>query len=140
MKHQERYEFRPPRTLTEAKERLRSTTLDIMNVEKQLGDTRRKRNKDERQYEEWREKSKAAKIFMVAEKMALEDWILERRRQLDSKKVGIWPHNDPRSIIQRAVIEGRKALRALEDAGVELQNSDLAAVLDLADTFLNHDA
>jgi hypothetical protein len=132
MRNQERYNFKPPTTLREARERERAVTIDIMNVEKQLGDTRREKQLKADDYERWREKSKAAKIFMVTEKQALHDWILERRRQLDSKKVGIWPHNDPRSIIQRAVIEGRKALNG--------EANELAAVLDLADLFLTHDA
>lgn len=132
MRNQERYNFKPPATLREARERERAVTIDIMNVEKQLGDTRREKQLKADDYERWREKSKAAKIFMVTEKQALHDWILERRRQLDSKKVGIWPHTDPRSIIQRAVIEGRKALNG--------EANELAAVLDLADLFLTHDA
>lgn len=132
MKNKDGYDFDLPTTLRGARERLRDVTVDIMNVEKQLGDVRRKKQMGTDQYDNWREKTKAAKIFMVAEQQAIKDWILERHRQLESRKVGIWPHNDPRSIIQRAVSEGRKAL-----AGEE---NELAAVLDLADLFLNHDA
>jgi hypothetical protein len=128
----DKYEFAPLTSMRQAKDRLRDVTTNIMNVEKQLGDRRRQRTMSERDYELWREKTKAAKIFMVSEQMHIKDWILERRRQLDSKKLGLWPHNDPRAIIQRAVIEGRKSL-----AG---EKNELAAVLDHADLFLNHDA
>jgi len=132
MKNKDGYDFELPTTLRGARDRLRMVTIDIMNVEKQLGDLRRKKQMGADQYENWREKTKAAKIFMVTEQQTIKDWILERRRQLDSKKVGIWPHDDPRSIIQRAISEGRKAL-----AG---EPNELAAVLDLGDLFLNHDA
>lgn len=131
-KNSDKYEFMQLSSLRQAKDRLREVTTNIMNVEKQLGDRRRERTMPEHEYELWREKTKAAKIFMVAEQRHIKDWILERRRQLDSKKIGIWPHNDPRAIIQRTVIEGRKALVG--------EPNELAAVLDQADLFLNHDA
>lgn len=131
MKNRDGYDFELPNTLRGARIRLREVTIDIMNVEKQLGDLRREKQMGS-DYDNWREKTKAAKIFMVAEQQAIKDWILDRHRQLSSKKVGIWPYNDPRSIIQRAIIEGRKAL-----AG---EKNELPEVLDLADLFLNHDA
>lgn len=131
-RNSDKYEFAPLSSLRQAKDRLREVTTNIMNVEKQLGDRRRAKTMKEPEYEMWREKTKAAKIFMVTEQQHIKDWILERRRQLDAKKIGLWPHNDPRAIIQRAVLEGRKAI-----AG---EANDLAAVLDLADLYLNHDA
>ncbi len=129
---QRQQEFEKPTSLRQARDRLREITTNIMNVEKQLGDRRRERTMKGPDYDTWREKTKAARIFMVSEQQFVRDWILERRRQLDSKKVGIWPHNDPRSIIQRTIVEGRKAL-----AG---EGNELAAVLDQADLYLTHDA
>ena len=131
-KNLDKYEFPAMRSLQQARARMREVTLNIMNVEKQLGDKRRQKNMSASEYENWYEKTKAAKIFMVAEKHYIKDWILERRRQLDAKRVGIWPHNDPRTMLQRVVIEGRKSL-----AGEE---NDLVAVLDLIDSYLQHDA
>lgn len=125
-------EFEKPTSLSQALARTRTVTINIMNVEKQLGDRRRERTMREADYETWREKTKAARIFMVSELRFLKDWIKDRRRQLDAQKVGIWPHNDPRAILQHLVIEGRKALRGEEN--------ELAAVLDQADLFLTHDA
>ncbi len=131
-KNSDKYEFSPLSSLRQAKDRLREVTTNIMNVEKQLGDRRRQKNMGAAEYDTWREKTKAAKIFMVSEQQHIKDWIFERRRQLDAKKIGLWPVNDPRTLLQRTVIEGRRAL-----AG---EANDLASVLDLSDLYLTHDA
>ena len=124
------YEFKPPTSLKEAKERLRTATIDIMNVEKQLGD--RRRQVTMKNYDEWRERTKAAKIFTVMEQKDLKAWIFERRRQLDARDLGVWPPADPRVLLQQVVLEGRRELRG--------ETSNLAGILDLIDTYLTHDA
>lgn len=126
----DRYEFDVPTSLKEALARFHSSKIHLLNVEKQLGDKRRARQMEPHEYDTWREKTKAARIFIVAERQFLLEWIRERRRQLDAKKVDIWPVDDPRALLQRAVVEGRKALRGEEN--------ELAAVLDAADVYLTH--
>jgi hypothetical protein len=131
-RHPDKYHFEEPKTMKEARKRLRETTTNILNVEKQLGDENRRNRMDPSEYLEWREKTKSAKIFMISEQQALKDWIFERRRKLTAEHYDIWGHDDPRSLLQQAVAEGRLAL-----AG---KDNDLAKVLELAELCLNHDA
>jgi len=131
-RHPEKYQFHSPQTMKEAKERLREVTTNILNVEKQLGDEGRRIRFGPSEYQEWREKTKSAKIYMITEQQHLKDWIFERRRSLEAKELGIWKPEDPRTILQRAILEGRKALNG--------KPNDLAKVLDLAELCLNHDA
>lgn len=131
-KNSDKYEFAAPASLKEAKDRVRELTTGVMNVEKQLGDRRRSKTMPEPAYDTWREKTKAARIFMVAELRFVKEWMLERRRKLLAKDADVWPPTDPRTMLQRAVTEGRKHIRGEENA--------LAEVLDAIDLYLNHDA
>jgi hypothetical protein len=131
-RHPDKYQFSPPATMREAKERLRDTTMSILNVEKQLGDEGRRDRMGSGDYQEWREKTKAAKIYMISEQQALKDWIFERRRALEAEEAGVWKHTDPRALLQQAVVEGRRALDG--------KANSLAQVLSLAELCLNHDA
>jgi hypothetical protein len=131
-KHQDKYQFNPPTAMKDAKERLRDVTTNILNVEKQLGDEGRKARMGPSEYQEWREKTKAAKIYMISEQQSLKDWIFERRRALQAEMYDIWSHKDPRALLQQAIVEGRLALAGKEN--------DLSQVLELAELCLNHDA
>lgn len=131
-KNAEKYEFAVPSSLKEAKERVSELTTGVMNVEKQLGDVRRRRMIPEHEYETWREKTKAARIFMVAEMRFLKEWMLERRRRLLAKDGDIWPTTDQRTMLHRLLIEGRKYIHGEENTFVE--------VLDVVELYLNHDA
>ena len=128
----EKYEFEVPQSLKEAHERLGDLTIGVMNVEKQLGDRRRAARMEEDEYETWRERTKSAKIYMVAEQRFLKDWIKDRRYHLLAKQAAIWPENDPRTMLRRAVQEGRKCLRGERHA--------LIHVLDTIDLYLTHSA
>ncbi len=131
-KNAEKYAFKMPATLKEAKDRIQNLTVDVMNVEKQLGDRRRAKTMPEAAYDTWREKTKAARIFQVAELRALKGWVLERRRLLLAKDADIWPSDDPRKMLLRVLIDGRKHLHG--------QENHLVEVLDAIDLFLTHDA
>ena len=131
-KNSEKYDFTPPTSLKEAKTRINDVTTGILNVEKQLGDKRRVKAMPPAEYETWREKTKSARIFMIAEQRFLKDWVLERRRRLLGKTCEVWPGDDPRTMLQRAVTEGRKYIRG--------EVNTLADVLDAIDLYLNHDA
>lgn len=126
----ESYVFEPPSTMKEARARLRTTTISIMDVEKQLGD--RHRETTMKDYGDWRERTKAARIFLVMELRDLKAWMLDRRRQLEANRLELWESGDPRALLQRAVLEGRRALRG--------EANQLEEVLALADLFLVHDA
>lgn len=128
----EKYDFRIPVALREAKIRLNIITTDVLNVEKQLGDRRRVKTMSEADYDSWREKTKAARIFMVAEMRFLKTWILDRRRRLLAQDSGVWPEMDPRTMLRRVVIEGRRYIRG--------EANTLTEVLDAVDLFLTHDA
>lgn len=125
----EGYRWTPPSTMAEAQQRLRSVTIDVLNCEMHLGDRRRQENPN---YWTWRQKAKAARIYSLMEQRNLQDWILERRRQLSAKELDIWDHRDPRALLQRTVIEGRKALK-----GDENRLQEMLVAIDL---FLTHDA
>lgn len=131
-KHKEKYNFEPPNTMKEAKELLREVTFSILNVEKQLGDEGLEERLSAADYQRWREKTKSAKIYMISDQQALKDWILNRRRAIDAKEIGIWKPEDPRTLLQHAIIEGRLALDG--------KPNNLARVLDLASLCLIHDA
>lgn len=131
-KNSEKYDFPPPTSLKEAKERLNEVTTGILNVEKQLGDKRRAKALPPADYEAWREKTKSARIFMIAEQRFIKDWILDRRRRLLGKTCEIWPDADPRTMLRRVLTEGRSYVRG--DANT------LVEVLDAIDLYLNHDA
>ena len=131
-KNSEKYDFTPPTSLKEAKTRLNEITTGILNVEKQLGDKRRAKSLPVADYESWREKTKSARIFMIAEQRFIKDWILDRRRRLLGKTCEVWPDSDPRTMLRRAVAEGRKYVRGEEN--------NLVEVLDAIDLYLNHDA
>lgn len=124
-----KYEWREPSTMAEAQERLRNVTVDVLNIEMHLGDRRRVTNRD---YDTWRMRTKSARIFSLMEQKNLRDWILGRRRQLSAASLEIWDPKDPRALLQRAVLEGRKALRGEENR--------LEEVLVAVDLFLTHDA
>jgi len=128
----EKYDFKLPTALKEAKQRLNIITTDILNVEKQLGDRRRTKTMPEAEYDSWREKTKAARIFMVAEMRFLKTWVLDRRRRLLAKDSEVWPEMDPRTMLRRVVIEGRRHIRG--------EANTLVEVLDAVDLFLTHDA
>lgn len=131
-KNSDKYEFAHPASLKEAKDRVRELTTGVMNVEKQLGDKRRPKTMPEPAYDTWREKTKAARIFMVAELRFVKEWVLARRRRLLDKDADVWPPSDPRVMLQRVVVEGRKHIRGQENSLVE--------VLDAIDLYLTHDA
>lgn len=118
-----------PLTMKEALQRLRKVTVDVQNIEMQLGDRRRESNPD---YPTWRMKTKSARVYSLMELRALRDWIQERRRMLNAKEVGIWDHADPRALMQQAVIEGRKALKG--------ESNSLDKVIAALDLFLTHNA
>ncbi len=133
MKYQhDKYDFEHPRSLQEARARIDTITVGILNVEKQLGDVRREHSMGADEYEAWRERTKAARIFLVAEQRFLKEWVHERRRLLLAKDSQVWPGDDPRSMLRRAVLEGRKHLRG--------ERNQLIAVLDSIDLYLTHDA
>ena len=69
---------------------------------------------------------------MVAEMRYVKGWVLERRRLLLAKEADIWPMEDSRRMLQRAVIEGRK--QAAGDINT------FTEVLDSIDLYLTHDA
>ncbi len=125
----DKYEWRPPSTMAEAQQRLRDVTVDVLNCEMHLGDRRRQTNHN---YWTWRAKAKSARIFSLMEQKNIKDWILERRRAIAAQELEIWDHKDPRALIQRAVVEGRKALRN--------ETNNLEQVLVALDLFLIHDA
>lgn len=125
----EGYLWNPPSTMAEAQQRLRVVTIDVLNIEMHLGDRRRQQNAN---YWTWRQKSKAARIYSLMEQRNLQDWILERRRKIAAKDLEIWDHKDPRALLQRALVEGRAALKGDENR--------LQEVLVAVDLFLTHDA
>lgn len=131
-KNQEKYEFRVPTSLKEARTRVDALTIDILNVEKQLGDRRREKTMEIEDYDSWREKTKAARIFMVAELRMLKEWTLERRRCLLAKESDIWPDSDPRTMLRRVLTEARLHIRGEENSLVETLTS--------IDLYLHHDA
>jgi len=124
-KNRDKYTFKVPQTMAEAKSRLDDATMGVLNVEKQLGDPRRA---DER----WRESAKSSRIFMTMEMRYLKEWIRERRQQLDAKKLDIFPVDDPRAMLQRTVIEGAKYIKGEEN--------NLEQVLAYAKEYLTHKA
>lgn len=131
-KNRDKYVFRAPQTMAEAKRRLDDSTMGILNVEKQLGDPRRVEEMGEHDYERWRESAKSSRIFMIVEQRMLKEWIRERRQQLDAKKADIFPYDDPRAMLQRAVIEGAKYIKGEEN--------NLEQVLAVAKEYLTHKA
>lgn len=132
-KHEGKYDFKAPESMKEAKERINALTIDVMNVEKQLGDRRKVKSMPEHAYDAWREKTKAARIFQVAQLRFLKEWCLARRlahaeKDADAQSAG--QTLDPRALLHRARVEGRKLLRGEKNAFLE--------VLDAIDLSLDH--
>lgn len=129
-KHADKYAFVAPTSLREAQERVRVLKIGILNTEKQLGDKRQKKVGREDEYENWRERTKSARIFIVAEKLFVEDWIFERRLDLLLRKADVYPKDSHEAMLQRVVIEGRKMLKGEENV--------LPEVLDVIHLHLTH--
>lgn len=124
-----KHEWKPPSTMEEALRRLRTIQTDLQNVEFHLGDPRRRDRPD---YENWRMKAKSARIYSIMEYQHLQSWVFEQRRLLTAQSLEIWDPKDHRALMQRAMVEGRRALRG--------EPHQLEEVLALIDLFLNHDA
>jgi hypothetical protein len=131
-KNRDKYVFKVPQTMAEAKNRLDDATMGVLNVEKQLGDPRRSEEMGEHDYGRWRESAKSSRIFMIIEQRTLKEWIRERRQQLDAKKADIFPYDDPKAMLHRCIIEGAKFIKGEEN--------QLEQVLAYAKEYLTHKA
>lgn len=129
--HEDKYRFVEPRTIREAKERMKVLYRDIRNIEKQLGDgVRRGRDghpiaSDE--YRNWSSRIRASLVYKHVEYAELKDWILERRRQIEAKELDITDPNDSRELLRAA----RQVLReVLDGKPVPEVASQLYSVID----------
>jgi Arc/MetJ-type ribon-helix-helix transcriptional regulator len=115
--HESKYAFAAPRTIREAKDRMKILYRDIRNIEKQLGDGIRYDRSGQPvasdEYRNWSSRIRASLVYKQVEYAELKDWIAERRRELDARKAGIEDPNNPRELLRvarlllRDVLDGK---------------------------------
>ena len=133
--HSSKYRFVEPVSIRDAKDRLKALLLDIRNIEKQLGDHIRT-NRDgvelsPKEYVAWHSRTRASLVYKQNEYQELKDWVLERRREVESKEVDIEDPNDPRELLLAA----RAVLRSVLDGD---EPDDIGLVYAVIDQHLIH--
>jgi hypothetical protein len=128
--HSSKYRFVEPRSIREAKDRLKALLLDIRNIEKQLGDHVRT-NRDgveltSKEYVVWHSRTRASLVYKQNEYQELKDWVRERRREIESKEVKIEDPNDPRQLLLAA----HAVLRSVMDGDAPAQLGHVFSVID----------
>lgn len=111
--HASKYKFVEPTSIREAKDRQKALLLDLRNIEKQLGDhVRTNREGDPlspKEYVQWRSRTRASYVYKQNEYAELKDWIKERRRYIEAKRVKISNPDNQRELL----VAAHAALRAV---------------------------
>lgn len=126
-------QFQEPHSIADATARKRMLERDIMNIERQLAEPVRMeegRPMAKKEYRYWRSKAHASLVFKKAEQAFLKDWIKERRRQIESGKIGIYKSDDSKELLLKTRQELKKLL---DDA-----DTDIPALYNAIDQFLQH--
>lgn len=128
-KHSEKYEFPEPMAVKECLDRMETLYRDVENIHKQLGDRTKRSHPD---YDNWREKTKAAAVYKRLEYAFLKRWLKEYRWSVEANEAGVFDVRDPRTLLLRAM----HAMRAVPK---EHRPKELGPVLAAIEGYLLHD-
>lgn len=100
--------FQAPQSIKEALGRKRVLEGDILNIERQLGEhtrTEHGRVLSLGEYRHWRAKAHSSLVYKKTEQSYLKDWIVSRRKEIQTGKLGIYRSGSANDLLQRVLIE-----------------------------------
>lgn len=100
--------FPAPQSIKEALGRKRVLEGDILNIERQLGEKVRSehgRALSLGEYKHWRAKAHSSLVYKKTEQTYLKDWIINRRKEIQTGKLGIYRNGSAEDLLQRVLIE-----------------------------------
>lgn len=132
------YTFEEPASIKEAESRIAEAREAIRSIEHQFRSKNRYLRSDGRrmnpkEYRKWRSGAHVSLNHFLSEVGYLKRWVKDRRRALDSQKLGIYTPDSPDEMLRRCHLFLREVLD-----GKDLDAAGAGALMHIIDSYLKH--